>query len=372
MFNVIEVKGSFIELVGFRSSGSVDGYSFPDNFSSPSTGLFVNAIDSELNLKNIISHYDLAVSQDEFKKSFEEDVGDIVVQVVNDWVNRKQMLNTARILLNAGQLFDASGNMSDVESLPEKSFVGFEIRIIGDREKLVRIPQVILQFSEAQNVTLNLYEEGKLTGTAVTGAALKMSRSIIESDSLLLKGGRTYYLGYFSDSITGDYINGVKRYDYNSSGASLFPHQDLNHFRVRAFQVTTSGVELWDLRDMRYSLDTNYGIDFRYSVECDYTDFLIEQRDKFGLAVQTGVAYYLKTSMLKNPNSRFNRSERVFSVNDDLLALQGDTRGRNDFSVWGRYTRALDAIAFDRSMISQDCLTCRRRRVRNKAIGPRR
>lgn len=111
----------------------------------------------------------------------------------------------------------------------------------------------------------------------------------------------------------------------------------------------------------------------RSSFGCDYTDEIVDQAGTFAPVVALRVALLLLRQIAFNPHARNNRNEA--NPNTDrpvvLFETDGDTQGRNDFSLGGRYNRALKTLSFDISQIPDKCLKCRKTKIRNRTVGPR-
>jgi hypothetical protein len=128
---------------------------------------------------------------------------------------------------------------------------------------------------------------------------------------------------------------------------------------------------LWDLARNNFTVETNYGLNLSLDARCDYTDFIVDQKTLFKTLISLQVGMDLLREIAFNPQSRINRNEANVTRSQLLYEIDGDTQGRNDFSVLGRYKKALEAIQFDTTGIDKTCLPCRRQAIRHKAIGPR-
>lgn len=106
---------------------------------------------------------------------------------------------------------------------------------------------------------------------------------------------------------------------------------------------------------------------------CNYTDEILEQKGQFARVVALRVASDLLRIVAFNPNARNNRSERNPNTERPVVLFEtdGDTQGRNDFSLAGKYKKALASVSFDTTNIDEKCLKCRRTRIRNRTLGPR-
>lgn len=106
---------------------------------------------------------------------------------------------------------------------------------------------------------------------------------------------------------------------------------------------------------------------------CDYTAEILEQKGQFARIVALRVASDLLRIVAFNPNNRINRSEANPNTERPVVLFEtdGDTQGRNDFALAGKYKKALAAVSFDITNIDEKCLKCRRPRIRQRTVGPR-
>ena len=161
--------------------------------------------------------------------------------------------------------------------------------------------------------------------------------------------------------MTGQAINGL--YDYSRNRETIF-FPSSKYFRVSSFSADGSETTLWDASKNQYTPSTNYGINLDYSVSCDYTDFIIEQKSLFKTIIWYQVAIDLLREIAINPNSRINRNESNISIQSVLYELDGDSQGRATYSLQRQHADALKTIQLDTGQIDNVCLTCKKRGVR--------
>jgi hypothetical protein len=190
-----------------------------------------------------------------------------------------------------------------------------------------------------------------------------------ETISWQLLGEGSYLLAYDERAITGNAINGVRDFTVNNAGLTEFPTG--RHYKATAFSAIADDLsELWSIDGQSYTTATNYGLNVAFDVQCDYTAFIIAQKQLFKMVVALRVAMKLLREIAFNPQARVNRNEGNVTRAQILFEIDGDTQGASSFSLLGKYERALKSIHFDDSNIDKVCLPCRRRGIRWKAKGP--
>jgi hypothetical protein len=106
--------------------------------------------------------------------------------------------------------------------------------------------------------------------------------------------GGTWYLVYWEDSI-GQQEAIKKDYDFGKQPCSTCNQYEYNNhvswskfLQVSPFYTIPSDKDsrmLWDIDNNMYNSNGNYGINLQVSVECDLTNFVIEQKRIFANAV---------------------------------------------------------------------------------------
>ena len=109
----------------------------------------------------------------------------------------------------------------------------------------------------------------------------------------------------------------------------------------------------------------------RDSFACDYTDAFTTQQEAFRRPVQIGVAAYFLRIIAFNGSVRNNRNEEAIGRPAMLFELDGDSQGRDAFSVNAKLREAISAVSLDVSGIPAACLLSRKYSVAYKSIGPK-
>jgi hypothetical protein len=122
--------------------------------------------------------------------------------------------------------------------------------------------------------------------------------------------------------------------------------------------------------DIVSNLGTNYGLNYKVSVSCDYTDFILDQKEQFQTIISKRVAMNLLRVLAFNANSNVNRSSSNVDSTRILYEIDGDSQSTegNNRSLKDQYETALMAIQFDQTGIDKVCLPCRKRGVKYSTI----
>ena len=296
-----------------------------------------------------------------------------LMQIFERWFYEKSELRTATNLLAKNKLFNVSGNITDVVDV-KGNIVGIEIKPTRSSNLQIHINQLALHVNTNQTINVYLFKSGYLNPVKTYSAVCNTANSIqwfdLATEGWILNGESVYFIAYDDSLITGKAINGVKDYNYNNRGGNAFPGG--LYFKATAFDAsgTAGDTTLWDIKDNAYTLSSNYGINIDFSVHCEYTGIILQQKSLFQTAIGLGVAMNMLNELAYNPNSKVNRNEANINRSELLFDLFGDSPETTELSVTGRLKKAIEAVYFDLSLIDPTCLPCKRNRIRHKAIGP--
>lgn len=116
--------------------------------------------------------------------------------------------------------------------------------------------------------------------------------------------------------------------------------------------------EMWDISQTMYTNTMNYGINCEFSIGCDLTDFIIEQRAIFANVLQKQVAADALRMMAMNPNVRVNRNQSNVSRMDILYELDGNTQSSKPKGLGTELQAAYKALALETKGLDRICLKC--------------
>lgn len=116
--------------------------------------------------------------------------------------------------------------------------------------------------------------------------------------------------------------------------------------------------QMWDIEQTMYTHTMNYGINCEFSIGCDLTDFIIEQKHIFANVVQRQVAVDTLRMMAMNPSVRVNRNQSNVSRMDILYELDGNSQSSRPQGLGYDLKKAYDALTIETKGLDRICLKC--------------
>lgn len=116
--------------------------------------------------------------------------------------------------------------------------------------------------------------------------------------------------------------------------------------------------QMWDIEQTMYTPTMNYGINCEFSIGCDLTDFIIEQKYIFANVVQRQVAVDTLRMMAMNPSVRVNRNQSNVSRMDILYELDGNSQSSRPQGLGYDLKKAYDALTIETKGLDRICLKC--------------
>lgn len=411
MFNVGTIKTELLSMIGWRQNPDPNGEKLLE-LTTSTTGLFFNDEHPMLTLENLHSVspdsdqyvYDLfdAIKTDyavgdrvkdgtgvlyeriktdpvaqplndtEFWKLYslftdwlKEKTESGIIQAINDWYSKKSKFSTVRNLLSREKVFCDGGDFDDIQT-KEGNVVGQYIRPKSSNEVIMKINEISIQMDTNQAVTVKLFKKGTKTPIVTEAFVYANNGGVqwftpIQPDKWELEGGGLYFIGYDEDAITGNAINVVS----SLYGFSTYVFPSKKYYSVASFSVDSDFTEMWNESDVIYTTSTNYGLNYKVSVGCDYTEFIVEQKDLFKIAIAKRVAILLLRELPFNANALVNRNEKNVDDAQIFHDIDGDSQSTpgNNHSLRQQYDSAIMDIQFDQTGIDKVCLPCRKRGV---------
>ena len=142
---------------------------------------------------------------------------------------------------------------------------------------------------------------------------------------------------------------------------------EVHPFRIKAPLDFKDYPEMWDIEQNLYN-GQNYGMNLEFSIGCDLTDFIIEQRGLFADVLSKQVAYNILRKMTMNPDARVNRNQVNISRMDILYELDGNTSGMRPGGMGYELEKAYKALSLDTRSLDRICLGCNNGGVRYTTV----
>ena len=319
MYNADELKAGLIGLMGWKQNEDSSSWQLTEMLTSE-TGTFYNTAHPLLTFDNLVSiskRYDdltlVAAERDAFFTAWlKEKTEEGIITAIDIWLESKFEGRSVRNLLEDNFLFRGTGNLNNFDDRVEK-FVGMEFVVNRGESITMKIREIGLQFENDQSIDILLYKSGvsapiKTETVAYIGTGDVMWVNVSDWE---LKGEGAYWIGYNQASITGRSVNGATDYILGSGGVVGYPLG--KYFTAKGIEVDNYAGSLWDLETTDYVVDSNYGLNFKLDVRCDFTNFILDQKDIFKRLIWLNVGIKLLEEMAWNANSNINRNESNMS-----------------------------------------------------------
>jgi len=186
------------------------------------------------------------------------------------------------------------------------------------------------------------------------------------SDSTDITGGY-YYLGYYENDVTGSAITFKRDYfQWNKGFCSPCGYRSyddkykkvLNWMSMSAISVNSGDFvegEIFSDEDVNYTPDTNYGINFNINIECDITNYLVENKSQLTTMLGNCVAYKIMKGVEYSQQRNFVNDDLAGSVQVELNGLESNEMID---SIAKQIQDSVNALTIDQAELSSVCFPC--------------
>lgn len=375
MYSVSLIKSGLIgttPLLSWRQNPDATGVQINDAnlIATPTSGLYLNDFHPLLTPDNLFSiRPDFMVNQTgttlntSFSLWLRQKTEAAIIKSIEAWVSFKFKNRTARNLLERDTLLKtATGDIKDTNNSKK---VGREFVPRRNRGIKMTIKEVGIQLDENCSVTIYLYHQGAQVDTeSVTYIGNGQTQWAAVNWELIGEGS---YLVFYDQSQNAGVqsINGF--YDNIGNTPERPPYCSEKCFKY--FASTQFQVDSVTSTPLSYTGGTNHGLNFKVTVECDYTEFILEQKNLFKNLIGYQVAMDMLREMAYNPNVRVNRnaSNILESQRMILYEINGDGE-RDEGGLKKDFDDAMKTVQFDETGIDSICLNCKRRGPRSSSV----
>lgn len=287
------------------------------------------------------------------------------LKLIGEVISKLKLYEVAKTLLTDTQLYKGVGNSSQKVTKYGR-FVGFKIT---PKHKDVSIS---LKWAGLQVDTLNpafkLYVYHTSQDAPLKVFDLNINKVIDftwKPVDVSLLGDGVFYIGYYENELTGQAI--WKDHSFNGSCSScnniethLFS-QWSKFIEVQPFYVDNIWLNGTDLFNTEKAIDvnnTNYGLNLKFSVNCDVTGQILDNKMLFADALRKQITHDLVESMaysLRDNQKKVRVSELAFAALDNT-----ETKAKG---LKSQLEDAIKAIQFDISGMSSVCMPCNQKSV---------
>lgn len=297
-------------------------------------------------------------------------IQDSTNEIFNDLLQYRQLNQYGKTLLEQSVLLNKYGWTRDIIT-NQSRFVGFQIRTRELTGLQAVINEIGLQFSGEETFNLYLFHSSrseplKIIEVTTNGNSSwnwrKIDWELSAFSSQEFQGG-VFIIGYYQDDINTNAINYSNfNWDAGICGGCNDPHISVwrsikKNFHVYPLYVPSGSFvpgELFDLNNVIYSNDQSFGMNFKFTVRCDLTDFFIQNKFVFKNLLALKVVNKILNDM------KFSQEINSIEENIKMMIirdLEGDVETKL-MNIPSQYQKELKAVSFNISGINSKCLGC--------------
>lgn len=287
-------------------------------------------------------------------------------RMIEDLTQMKAMNGKTKPLIDNVRFFDGYGNNKD-KIIPIGRFVGLELQTTDLSKYLsMRLNRIQTHFTGPVTFDLYLYESGQpnpvdtFTINHTVSGTQWHDLNITLSNYADQPMGGLYYLGYYEDEIQSAGVNAVNYTKFYFDGSNCSSCNPINSHYYRQWSKYASAAPFtinnpdapanFDPDKVGYILSNNtFGLNAIMYVECDLTQFIIENKNSLVNAWKKATAYQmLRDVSISDRNNRTadnKRNQAFYEVNE------GKTLEKE-------YKDSLKLINFDFSDLDAVCMPC--------------
>lgn len=336
-----------------------------------------------------------------FSEWLEDKTKASIQKAVSRFYTEKLVKGTAKALCENKMLFDGTGRLTDTVK-NKNNLVGFEIVPVRSRGVTVKVNKIGLQFTEPGAYTLYLMHSSMDAPVRII-TLNKVRKNSIEwftIDDLYLPyqsadndAGGSWYLCYFQSGLPTNSMAIRKERDWSKGPCSSCSRSEYvswqawsRYIEVHPFLVNEElvsavsfnddfnddfakqPIHLWDVENNVYTYDTNYGINLEVSVICDFTDFIVEQKELFTDIISKQLAVDFLREFAYNANVRTNRHSVNASRVDILYELDGDSGSMKKSGLSYQLDQAIKALELNTRGIDRVCQPCNNNGIKYRVV----
>lgn len=301
----------------------------------------------------------------------ENTVTDATNEIFNDLLQYRQLNQYGKTLLETSVLLNRYGWTQDTIT-NQGRFVGMQIRTQDLTGLKAIIDEVGLQFSGEETFNLYLFHSSKsdplqVVEVTTNGNANWNWKKInweLSSFSPEQFYGGVFIVGYYQDEITSNAINYTNfNWDSGVCGGCNDPHISVwrsirKNFHVYPLYVPAGSFgevgKMFDLEKAIYSNNQSFGMNFKFTVQCDLTNFFVQNKFVFKNLLALKVVHKILNDM------KFSQQINAIEENIKMMIirdLEGDIETKLT-NIPSQYNKELKAVSFNISGINAKCLGC--------------
>lgn len=356
-------------LLGWRQYHNTSDIQIPTALTVTETGEYYQQKHEAITLANIQT----TIPEDkDLDVYLEEVVEESISEIFNDLIQYRQVKEYGKTLLDQVNLLNKYGSVND-KIVNMNRFVGFQIRPKALTGLTAIIEAIGLQFDGNANIKLYLFHSSKLEPlkeidmtTNGRGWDWTLTKEELSAFNGAEYQGGVFVLGYYQEDIALQGVSAINytNFDWNRGECSSCnsTHYSVwqsirKHFQVYpiyAPQGSFTKGEMFHLNEAMYDNTQSFGLNLKFSVKCDLTNFFIQNK----FAFKNLLALKVSTKVL----NMMKFSQRINYIEENLkMMIIRDVEGDVDTKLVNlptQYHMELKAVSFNISGINKACLGC--------------
>lgn len=299
-------------------------------------------------------------------------------ELVNDVMMAKKGRREAKTLLSQMRFYEGYGNLDDL-IVNENKLVGVMIELKKSQNLVAVVEQIGLQLTDL-NPEMKLYVYNSSQKDPIATLTLNHSKPgsfqwhtpdelpILHYLTNDYDAGSAFFIMYDQRALVGQ---AVKR-DMNfhlppcggCSGYNLGAYQKLTKYvyirSCSVAQADRSGIgaigdpdTLWDIRSTSFDTNTNWGLNFDFTIRCDLSAFIVKQKKSFAFALRDKITVKLLEHMVFATRVNIIDEKTRMMANTALVAIAQGGQGLRDKAI-----ESMKSVDFDVSNLDETCMPC--------------
>lgn len=380
MIRIDEIVESYKGLVGWKQGRTIEE-TIDEGLTTSDSGLYFQEANPLLTLRAMNGIKPEDATLDEYLEEMtERGIKKAVMRFLRD----KELSKETKSIIDRRTLFDGAGSLKSRVQNSGK-IVGFEITPLRANGVTTTLNKVGVQFvGNEGEIKLYLFHSSKsdpiatktITYDAPRGSFMWFDLNwVIPYMTDSTNAGGAWYVVYYQNDLP-DYMEAINfNRDWtrepcgtcNKGDATLY-HLMNKYIQLTPFYVAEADWDekLWDIEDIMYSGQNNYGLNFMFSMDCDLTDFFIAERLNFANVIQLEVAHEALRAMALNPEVSVNRVQ--YNADRDQILFETEGNGQGIKGLRGELDKAYKAIELNTKGLEPICLGCHNNGVKYRSI----
>lgn len=333
---------------------------------------------------------DYWIETNPFSEWLEKKTKASIYKALMRYYNDKIVKGTSKSLVESKTLFDGTGRIYDV--IPNRhNLVGFEIIPIRSKGVTLKINKIGLQFSEPGEYTIYIMHSScfepikviKLEKVKANSMEwFKLDEVYLPYESLNTDAGGSWYICYLQSELPENSAAINKDKDWSKGPCSGCSRREfiawqawskfieVHPFNIKEVdaEIDAENMHLWDIENNDYDYTKNYGINLDITIECDITDYLIEQRHQFVDVISKQLAIDMLREFAYNPNVRTNRHSINAARTEILYEIDGDSSSMKKSGLSYQLEQSFKSIEVTFTGIDRVCQPCKNNGMRYRTV----